>query len=670
MKRGVHHGIRIKNAESLKERITNSVILLVTVSMLLLGVVSCGLNFYSAYSTLKQSMNSMSSVVAERVECEVRAYMNIVQNMGTSYQLGSADVSVEEKQAYIDQMVEHYGLIRGKLIGLDGIAQIDGTDYNDREYFQAALTGKASFTEPLFAKTDGSISLIVAAPVWKDGKLDSEVTGVVFIVLPTNTLNDIAASVELSKNCGTYILNRKGTVVAHTTTEMVESQHNTIEQSKAEPELEALAGLEKRMIAGEDGFGIYYYQKSIKFLSYSPIPSTDGWSVGVEAPIMDYLMDTLVGIIITVAIVIAAIVAGGFIARKLGISIGNPIEQCTERIKLLVKGDLHTEVQVFDAKDEVGELGRATKLLVEGFNRMIEDLKYLLAKLAEGDFTAKSKAMDSYAGDFEAIVLSLRSTVENLDVTMKQINEGAEQVALGSSQMAESAQSLAEGATEQAGAVEELTATVENVNQVARDSAVTAEQAAASTSQAALEAEEGKKSIQTLVVAMENITNVSLEIQNIIGAIEDIASQTNLLSLNASIEAARAGEAGKGFAVVADQIGKLAADSARSAVETRDLINKSIEEIKRGNSITQETALALEGIIKGMHGIADMAKGASGASNAQAEMIQQIQEGIEQIAGVVQSNSAAAQESSATSGELSAQSENLKSLVDQFHLKE
>lgn len=173
-----------------------------------------------------------------------------------------------------------------------------------------------------------------------------------------------------------------------------------------------------------------------------------------------------------------------------------------------------------------------------------------------------------------------------------------------------------------------------------------------------------------LTDAMEKINNTSMEIQNIIGAIEDIAAQTNLLSLNASIEAARAGEAGKGFAVVADQIGKLAAESAQSAVNTRQLIAKSLEEVANGNQITEKTVSVLENIVENMVHFADAAKGASDASNMQADLMSQIKGGVEQISLVIQNNSAAAEETSATSEELAAQSESLKSIVAKFQLRQ
>ena len=218
--------------------------------------------------------------------------------------------------------------------------------------------------------------------------------------------------------------------------------------------------------------------------------------------------------------------------------------------------------------------------------------------------------------------------------------------------------------------VEELTAPVESVSGIAESSAESASGAYQMVRTAVEQADQSREELQALTNAMERISSTSQEIQNIIGSIEEIASQTNLLSLNASIEAARAGEAGKGFAVVADQIGKLAGDSAQAAVNTRDLIEKSLQEIENGNQITEKTVAALNKILESMNDFANAAKGASESSTEQADMLKQIEQGIEQISSVVQSNSAAAEETSATSQELSAQSEGLKNLVGRFKLAE
>lgn len=173
--------------------------------------------------------------------------------------------------------------------------------------------------------------------------------------------------------------------------------------------------------------------------------------------------------------------------------------------------------------------------------------------------------------------------------------------------------------------------------------------------------------MNVLLTEMEHITEISKEIGNIITDIEDIASQTNLLALNASIEAARAGEAGKGFAVVADQIGKLAADSAKSAVNTRDLIDKTLVEIQRGNSVTITTAEAFNQIISDMDSFAEMAENTMEKANAQASL-EQVGQGIEQLSGVVQSTAASSEENTAISINLSEGADKMNERVNRFKL--
>lgn len=344
-----------------------------------------------------------------------------------------------------------------------------------------------------------------------------------------------------------------------------------------------------------------------------------------------------------------------------------PVEEVERAAREMAAGSLNVKLD-YVSEDEFGSLADSMRMLCINISTIIADMGKLLGGLSEGNFQVKSDCLDRYVGDYVPIFNSMRDLRDKLNETILNISNSAEMVAEGSGHLAEGAQVLAEGAMEQAGAVEELTATVEDVNIMAEKNARDAEEAYKKVAEAEKEADASQQSLYDLTEAMKVINDTSLKIQDIITAIEDIASQTNLLSLNASIEAARAGEAGRGFAVVADQIGKLAVDSAHSAVDTKGLIVESMEEIRRGNEITERTVEGIKNVLASIKVFGEISKNTSDTSRNQADMLNQVQMAIEQISSTVQSNSSAAEETSATSEELSVQADTLKNEVSKFQL--
>ena len=376
-----------------------------------------------------------------------------------------------------------------------------------------------------------------------------------------------------------------------------------------------------------------------------------------------------IGIILLVLAVLFNFSLINIVSKSLTGALVKPIYELQDAVKKVKKGDFDIDVK-YDSKDELGVLADGLREACGQMKAIVADAGYMLGEMGEGKFNVSSNAGKSYVGDFRALLEGMDKLNVQLSDTMRQIRLSADQLTIGAGQLADGAQNLADGATDQAGAIEELTATVEDVANISAESAKNAVTAAESATSAAENAKKNSEKFGQLTEAMDRITATSKEIENIISAIEDIASQTNLLSLNASIEAARAGEAGKGFAVVADQIGKLAADSAKSAVSTRELISKCLHEVESGNAIVDETIKSFGTVLTSMEEFAGMAAGAAEASKAQADMLKQVEEGIGQISSVVQNNSAAAEETSALSEELSNQSTKLDEAVKKFVLTE
>ena len=365
------------------------------------------------------------------------------------------------------------------------------------------------------------------------------------------------------------------------------------------------------------------------------------------------------------AIAVVTTLIGGIITN----SITEPVEQIEAAVASLRKGELsNVEMLTYESEDEFGDTIRNLKEAMGILADYVSEISVEVKAIAQGDLTRNGDDITDFLGDFSELKTSLLYILKRFNSTLTEISNLAEQVSSNSSEVENASKSLADGATEQAGVIEELNATIDTVVDMAEDTAKETQNASARVKASANKANEEKEKMNELLTEMEHITEISKEIGNIITDIEDIASQTNLLSLNASIEAARAGEAGKGFAVVADQIGKLAADSAKSAVNTRDLIDKTLVEIEKGNTITRTTADAFNQIIADMESFAELAENTMEKANSQAESLEQIGQGIEQLSGVVQGNAASSEENTAISINLAEGAAKMHDRVNIFKL--
>ena len=378
---------------------------------------------------------------------------------------------------------------------------------------------------------------------------------------------------------------------------------------------------------------------------------------------------TVIIFIVIVAAGLAIAVVTTLIGRIITNSITEPVEQIEAAVASLRKGELsNVEMLTYESEDEFGDTIRNLKEAMGILADYVSEISVEVKAIAQGDLTRNGDDITDFLGDFSELKTSLLYILKRFNSTLTEISNLAEQVSSNSSEVENASKSLADGATEQAGVIEELNATIDTVVDLAADTAKETQSASARVKASANKANEEKEKMNDLLMEMEHITEISKEIGNIITDIEDIASQTNLLSLNASIEAARAGEAGKGFAVVADQIGKLAADSAKSAVNTRDLIDKTLVEIEKGNTITRTTADAFNQIITDMESFAELAENTMEKANSQAESLEQIGQGIEQLSGVVQGNAASSEENTAISINLAEGAAKMHDRVNIFKL--
>lgn len=372
-------------------------------------------------------------------------------------------------------------------------------------------------------------------------------------------------------------------------------------------------------------------------------------------------------LIILIAIIIASVLLSVVISIFMARSVSKPMEACSQRLVQLSLGDLTTPVPEVSSHDEVGDLAGATNELVNKLKTVISEMTTILGELAAGNLNVEH--VNEYQGDFAPLHTSTVQIIAALNEAFHQITLSADQVSAGSNQVSDSAQALSQGATEQAASVEQLAATINDISMQVQNNADGAQDANHKVNDVGIKLMDSNRQMENMIQAMQEISDASDEISKIIKTIEDISFQTNILALNAAVEAARAGNAGKGFAVVADEVRNLATKSQEASKGTAQLIARSLQAVKQGSQIADDTANSLASVVGGTKEIIAGIDAIAEASAAQAESIAQVSQGIDQISSVVQTNSATAEESAAASEELSGQAQLLQSLVERFQLK-
>lgn len=540
----------------------------------------------------------------------------------------------------------------------DGFVSDADWDITGRGWYGCITEKKTILTAPYIDSSTGKMILSAASPVYDDAT--GNVLGAVGMDISLDHMTDIMRSYKIGRNGYILLLSENGTFLYHPQNEYI--QKNVKDVNLSQNVVNAITSKSSEFLR--------YKADGVTKYGYVELVGDTGYLVLSSLPLSEYYAILIALVISLIVLFAVGILLIALSIRKSAANLTKPILALNHTAQQLAAGNLDVCLEV-TSDDEIGELGESIGKTVSRLKEYIiyiDETAEVLAQIADGKLRIALK--NDYVGEFQKIKTALINISSAMNHVMEGINASSGRVSVGASELANASQMLAESAELQAASVEELAATTNSVADHVEESHRDAEASAKETAKVTAMIEQNQEKMTMMMDAMEEIRQTSQQVVGIIQTIEEIADQTNLLSLNASIEAARAGEAGKGFAVVADEIGKLALESAKAASSTRNLIELSMEEISKGNNIATDAMTALKESVSAVDHVNEMIKNTARNSAIQAESMEQLRIGIDEIARGIQDNSAASQETSATSDELATQADLLNKMVQKFELNE
>jgi len=534
--------------KSIKLKITGIFVIVIALICIFFGILAYSISSSALLTEVDRQLPEIAVSSAGRVSTELEVHWNAMESLAQNPSIIHSDTSWEEASALLKNELARNGGQDIAVVDLNGNTKspINGsTDVSERDYFKTAISGKNAVSDPIVSSLDNSLIMVYAIPI-KDG---DTIVGALLEIRDGSDFCNYVSTITFGDTGVAFILDNEGTFIAHKDVNKVVNMENDITNSKTNSSLLALASVEEKMIAGEQGYGQYNYNGVTKICGYAPVSGTD-WSLAITAETSDILsgLNTLKFSILGISLVL--IMIGAIIAVLFAGLIATPIVAMSNHLAVMAGGDFTKPLapKVLSMKDEIGTLAKSLEVTQNSIKSLIF-----------------------------GILTESRRVSELANLEAEKMEELASQVR----EVSTATESLSAGIEETAASTEEMTATSTDIDTAADLIAKKASEGLITATEISKRAKALKdnailskkdaydiyhSSEASLVKAIEEAKAV-YEINHLSDSILEITNQTNLLALNAAIEAARAGEAGKGFAVVAGEIRSLAESSKNTVTK-------------------------------------------------------------------------------------------------------
>ena len=648
-----------------------------TLNILILVVICCVIMALSlqslANSILLDSLQPMARQSAKTVEDNIHMLadrmmtiagdprMNTVTTGldGTEGLRRDPAATAENRRAVLEEAAEIYELYTIALYDLNGrlVQGINGAPETLDSGFLALLKETDNLTIGSSTLFQGKLGITMGIPVKEDGETALYVMG----TYKYDLLNDVISGINLGRTGMAYMVNREGVVTGHPNQSLALSQSSLVQLSGGNEDAV------ERVTTGETGAVEFPIDGKKMLVAFSPIRGTQ-WSLVIQIPKSDYSHFINWAMLISILATLAGLIISVLLILRFARSISHPVQCVTDRMVALSNGDLHTEVPPVGTGDELEVMTQTLDATLASINRYISDIQQVLTHIADGDLRTGPQV--DYKGDFVLIRGSLRTIAQSMNETLLGFHSAADRLTAMAEQLNGQSAQLHQASLEQNQSAEELVHEVTHVKEQLVDVAESSDQTRSQTEEIIRRIRSANEQMDALSSAMDDISANAQQITKIAKDIEDIAFQTNILSLNASVEAARAGAAGKGFAVVANEVKQLAAKSAEAAQSATEIVNNTKAIIQTGVVLTADTAGSLRAISGVSAQISTISDQLAAAVQGQELALSVMEERIATISAITDRNLQNAGETERSSGSLAKEAEALQSQVQKFILKE